>query len=93
MTSRGIAEVPILMWVSGGAITLLATIALAYAGTANTRADTASQDITKTSTALHTLCNDYSQTVYRIDQNLQILGKALKADIVSGNSNVNPCQQ
>lgn len=48
--------------------------------------------VTKVEGRLATLCNDYGQTVSRLDQNLQILGQALKAPVVVGKSNTDPCK-
>ena len=50
-------------------------------------------NIDKVDSRVSLLCNDYGQTVSRVDQNLQAIGRALKVSIVSGNSNVNPCPQ
>lgn len=38
------------------------------------------------------LCSDYSQTVYRMDQNIQNVGKALDIEVVVGKSDSNPCK-
>jgi hypothetical protein len=37
------------------------------------------------------LCNDYTNTVSRMDQNIQNIGKAVKAPVVVGSTNTNPC--
>lgn len=50
-------------------------------------------DVNKLDSRLTVFCNDYQQTVSRVDQNLQIIGRALKVSVVSGSSNSNPCQQ
>lgn len=39
------------------------------------------------------LCNNYVETVSRIDQNLQNIGEALKVTVVVGASNSNPCKK
>lgn len=41
---------------------------------------------------LSTLCNDYGQTVSRMDQNIQNIGKALKVSIVVGKTDNDPCK-
>lgn len=49
-------------------------------------------EITQINTKVVSLCNDYGQTVSRVDQNLQAIGGALKVNIVSGKANVDPCK-
>ncbi len=49
-------------------------------------------DVSEVKTRLSLLCNDYGQTVSRVDQNLQIIGEALKVKVVTGKTNVDPCK-
>lgn len=48
-------------------------------------------EINELNTKVKLLCNDYGQTVSRMDQNLQNIGNALKVPIVVGNANSDPC--
>lgn len=50
-------------------------------------------EVTQTRNVLSTLCNDYQQTVSRVDQNMQAIGKALKVNVVAGRADANPCAQ
>ncbi len=49
-------------------------------------------DVSEVKTRLSLLCNDYGQTVSRVDQNLQIIGSALKVKVVTGRTNTDPCK-
>lgn len=48
--------------------------------------------VTAVDNRLTVLCNDYQESVSRIDQNLQIIGTALHVSVVSGSATVQPCQ-
>lgn len=38
------------------------------------------------------LCNDYVNTISRMDQNIQNIARAIKATVVMGVANSNPCK-
>lgn len=48
--------------------------------------------VSKQETIISTLCNDYGQTVSRMDQNIQNISKALKVPVVTGKANSDPCK-
>lgn len=41
---------------------------------------------------LDLLCNDYGQTIYRMDQNIQNLARAFEVPVVVGKADANPCK-
>jgi len=82
----------LLTWIASGATGLVATIALAYASSTSSDIKRTSDELQATKTTVRVLCNDYGQTVSRMDQNLQAIGKALRVNVVSGSSNIDPCK-
>ncbi len=42
---------------------------------------------------LSTLCNDYGQTISRVDQNVQNIGTSLRVPVVLGKVDSNPCDE
>lgn len=55
-------------------------------------ADSIKGDVSTLKQSLAQLCNDYGQTIYRIDQNQQNIAAAVHATVVVGKSNLDPCK-
>lgn len=90
---RGIVLTNVIWTVAAGAITLLASIAMANSRATTDKVNTVSDAQNQTASTLRALCTDYGQTVSRLDQNLQAIGKALKVNVVVGKVDSDPCKQ
>ena len=59
---------------------------------ADTKIEILANKLTTQTQILSTLCNDYGQTISRLDQNVQNIGRSFNVPVVIGKSNSNPCE-
>lgn len=90
----GKASVGVALLLAGGIFSLQWLLGFVFNSPAKQAqaVDVVDKKVLEISNTVNLLCNDYGQTISRIDQNLQNFGRTLGASVVVGKASSDPCK-